>query len=97
MQDQTRDSQYRNLSLEFVPVQLHELHWRMLFKFQAQVAGDLPQGVVKMRKVVDGHVADERAANFIITSAAMQPTEKDEELDDRSETNYDPVGVHGRG
>jgi hypothetical protein len=46
------------------------------------VAGDLPQGVVKMREVVDGHVAYKCAANFVVSRAAMQPPEKHKELDE---------------
>ena len=85
------------LPLAVLAVQFHELHRGRVSKFYAQVAGDLPQGIVKVRKVVDGHVAYKCGANFVVAGAAMQPPEKDEELDERGETDDDPVRIHGGG
>ena len=56
--------------------------------------GDLAQRVVEMRKMIDGHVANEGAANFIVAGAAMQPAEEKEKLDARGKADHDPVGVH---
>jgi hypothetical protein len=39
-------------------------------------AYDLPQRVIKVRKVIDGHIAYKRAANFVVTRAAMQPSDE---------------------
>jgi hypothetical protein len=44
--------------------------------------------------MIDGHVADEGAAYFVVTRAAVQPPQKNEELDARSEAYDDPVWVH---
>ncbi len=83
------------LSFAVLTVQFHELHGGRLLKFYAQVTGDLPQGVVKMGKVIDGHVSYECAANFVVARAAVQPPEKHDKLGDRGETGDDPVGIHG--
>jgi hypothetical protein len=61
-----------------VAVQLEELDGRGFFQFDAELAGDLAQGVVEVREVIDGHVADEGAANFIVARAAVQPAEEEE-------------------
>jgi len=60
-----------------------------------EFAGDLPQGVIDMREVVECHVANEGAANLIVARAAVQPTEKKEQLNARGDTGNDPIGVHG--
>jgi hypothetical protein len=69
-------------------VQLEELDWGRLFEVDIQFAGDLAQGVVEVREVIDGHVADEGAANFVVACAAMQPAQEDAELNDRGESDY---------
>src|SRR3977135_1012343 len=84
------------LPFEVMTVQFHELHGGRFFKLHAQMAGDLPQGVVKMGKVVEGHVSYKCAANFVVTRAAMQPPEKHDKLDERGEAGDDPIGIHGR-
>ena len=78
-----------------VAVELEELDGRRFFEFDAEVAGDLAQGVIEVREVVDGHVANEGAANFVVARAAMQPAEEEEKLEARGEGDDDPVGVHG--
>src|SRR6266436_63126 len=83
------------LPFEVMTVQFHELHGGRFFKLHAQVAGDLPQGVVKMGEMVDGHVSYKCAANFVVARAAMQPSEKHDKLDKRGETGDDPIGIHG--
>jgi len=80
---------------EVMTVEFHELHGGRFFKLHAQVAGDLSQGVVKMGKVVEGHVSYKRAADFVVARAAMQPPEKHDKLDERGEAGDDPVGIHG--
>ncbi len=59
-------------------VQLEELHGRWLLELDAEVSSDLAQGVIKVRKVIDGHVANEGAANFVVARAAVQPAKKEE-------------------
>ena len=76
-------------------VQLEELHGRRLFDLQAEVAGDLPQNMIKVRKMIDGHVAHKRAADFVVTRAPMQPAKEKETLHARGKTNNNPGGVHG--
>ena len=44
--------------------------------FDAELAGDLSQGVVEVREMVDGHVADEGAAYFVVAGATVQPAQK---------------------
>jgi hypothetical protein len=60
------------------------------------MAGDLSQGVIEVREVVDGHVANEGTANFVVAGAAVQPAKEEEKLEERGEGNDDPVGVHRR-
>jgi hypothetical protein len=75
-------------------IQFKELNGRRFFKVDPQVACDLTQGVVEVREMVNSHVADEGAANFIVTGAAVQPAEKKVKLETRWETNDDPVEIH---
>jgi hypothetical protein len=58
-------------------IQLEKLNGRRIFELDAQVAGDLAQSVIEMREVVEGHIANERAANFIIACPAVQPSQKE--------------------
>jgi len=44
--------------------------------------------------MVNGHVANEGGANFIVTGATVQPAEKKVKLETRWETNDDPVKIH---
>jgi hypothetical protein len=60
-----------------ITIQLEKLHGRGLLELDAEVAGDLAQGVIEMREVVDGHVANESAANFIVAGAAVQPSNEE--------------------
>jgi hypothetical protein len=60
----------------------------------AEVAGDLAQGMIEVREVIDGHVTDESAANFVVARAAVQPAKEEEQLQARRETDDDPVGIH---
>jgi hypothetical protein len=53
-------------SLSFIFIELQELYWRRLVEFESQARGDLPQGVIEMRKVIDGHITHEYAAHFIV-------------------------------
>jgi hypothetical protein len=59
-----------------VAIELEELDWRRLLQFDFELAGDLTEGVVEVWEMVDGHVADEGAANFVIARAAVQPAEE---------------------
>ncbi len=61
----------------FPAIQLKKLHRRRVLELDAQVAGDLAQTVVEMRKVIESHVANEGAANFIVACAAVQPSNKE--------------------
>jgi hypothetical protein len=75
-------------------VQFETVHGRGFLKLDAEVAGDLAQGVIEVRKVIDGHVANESTADFVVACAAMQPAKKKEQLQARGKTNHDPVGIH---
>jgi hypothetical protein len=83
-----------DLAFAVLAVQFHEMQGGRFLNLNTQVAGDLPQGVIKVWKVVECHIAYECGANFIVARAAMQPPEKDEELDERGEANNNPVGIH---
>ena len=76
-------------------VQFQEVDRRGLAELDAEVAGDLAQGVVEVGEVVDGHVANEGAANFVIARASVQPAEEEKHLQERGESDDDPVGIHG--
>jgi hypothetical protein len=80
--------------LAILAVQLEELHGRRFLELDAEVAGDLAQGVIKVREVIDGHIANEGAANFVVSRAAVQPAKKEQQLKARGEANDDPVGIH---
>lgn len=43
----------------------------------AELPGDFAQGVVKVREVIDSHVTDEGAADFIVARAPVQPAEEE--------------------
>ena len=51
--------------------------------------------MVEVWQVIDGHVADKGAANFVIAGAAVQPADEEEELNTRGECDDDPGDVHG--
>jgi len=71
------------------------LDWWRLLELEAEAPGDLPQRVIEVRQMIDGHVAHEGAAYFVVTRATVQPPQKDEELDAGSKADNDPVWVHG--
>ena len=75
-------------------VQFEELYGWGFFELDAELAGNLTQRVIEVRKVVDGHVANEGAANFVVAGAAVQPAEKEEQLQARRKANDDPIEVH---
>jgi hypothetical protein len=82
------------LRLPILSIEFQELHGRGFPEFEAEAGSDLPQGLVEMRKVVDGHVADKRAAHFIVAHTAMQPPQEEERLQARGKADDDPVGIH---
>jgi hypothetical protein len=59
-------------------VQLEELDGRRVLELDAELAGDLAQGVIEVREVIDGHVADEGGANFVVARAPVQPAKEEE-------------------
>ena len=81
--------------LAIVAVQLEELDGRGILELDVEAGSDLAQGVIEVREVVDGHVANEGAANFVVAGAAVQPAEEEEQLEARGEADDDPVGIHG--
>jgi hypothetical protein len=89
-----KNAEFVPLAFAVLAVEFHEVDVGRFFQLQSQVAGDLSQRVIQVRKVVDGHIADKRAANFIIARAAMQPSEENRELDEARESDDDPVGIH---
>jgi hypothetical protein len=80
--------------LAVLAIQFQEMDRRGFSKLDAEVACDLAQGMIEVGKMIDGHVADEGAANFVVACAAVQPTKKEKHLEARGETDHDPVGVH---
>jgi hypothetical protein len=80
--------------LSIVAIQFEELDGRRILELDAELTGDLAQGVVEVREVVDGHVANEGAANFVVAGAAVQPAKKEVQLEARGKANDDPVGIH---
>jgi hypothetical protein len=81
-------------ALAVLASQFQEMDGRGFSKLDAEVACDLAQRVIEMREVIDGHVANEGAADFVVAGAAVQPAKKKEHLEARGETNHDPVGIH---
>jgi hypothetical protein len=64
--------------LSLVDIEFEELDGRGVLEFDAELAGDLAQGVIEVREMIDGHVTDEGTANFVVTGAAVQPAKKEE-------------------
>lgn len=52
--------------------------------------GDVAQRVIKMRQMTARKIAHERALNFVIAHAAMQPSKKQRELHERWNENCNP-------
>ena len=52
--------------------------------------GDVAQRIVKMRQMTAGEIANERALNFVVTHAAMQPSQEKCELHERGNKYCDP-------
>jgi hypothetical protein len=78
-------------------IEFQELNrWRLL-EFQPEAVTDHAQAVVEMREMIDSHVADEGAANFIVARAAMQPSQENKKLNQRCEADNNPIRIHGRG
>jgi hypothetical protein len=75
-------------------IQLEKLYGRRFVEINAKSTGNLSQRVIEMWQVIDGHVTNECAAHFVISHAAMHPSEKDRKLRDGGKYNDDPVGVH---
>ena len=50
---------------------------------------------VEVREMVDGHVANEGAANFVIACTSVQPTEEEKHLQERGKADDDPIRIHG--
>jgi hypothetical protein len=68
---------HQRLSFPLATVQLQELHARRFFKFDAEMVADLAQSVIKMRKMIEGHITDERVSDFVITRAPVQPANEE--------------------
>jgi hypothetical protein len=82
------------LPFSVLAIQFQEVDGRGFLKLDAEVAGDLAQGVIEVGEMIDGHVSHEGAANFIIAGAAVQPAKKEKHLEARREADHDPVGIH---
>jgi hypothetical protein len=67
----------QTLPFSFAAVQFQELHGWRLFELDAEVVADLAQAVIEMREMVQGHVTDERAADFVIARAPVQPANEE--------------------
>jgi len=75
-------------------IQFQKLDRRGFFQFNAEVAGDLSQGVIQVREMIDGHVTHEGAANFVVTRTSMQPAKEEKQLQAGREADDDPVRIH---
>jgi hypothetical protein len=75
-------------------IEFQKLHSGRVGEFQAQTFPDLAQGVIKVREVMDSHIADKLAPDFVVAGAAMQPAKKDEELHKRGDADNEPVRIH---
>jgi hypothetical protein len=75
-----RGKQITNLAspLPLVAIEFEELDGRGVLELDAELAGDLAQGVIEMGEVIDCHIADEGGANFVVTGTPVQPTEEEE-------------------
>ncbi len=69
--------------LSVMAIKFQELHRGRLGEIEAQTSGDLAQRVVKVWQMINGHIADKCAPDFVVAGAAMQPAKKDEELHER--------------
>jgi len=56
--------------------------------------GDVAQRIIKMRQMTAGEIANERALNFVVTNAAMQPPQEECELHERGNKYCDPKSCH---
>jgi hypothetical protein len=63
-------------------------------QLQSEVTSDLSQRVVEVREMIQGHVANEGAADFVVAGAAMKPANEHGELRERGKGDNDPVRVH---
>jgi hypothetical protein len=91
-----KDSQITNHEspLAILPIQFQKLNgWRLL-ELDAEMAGDLAQSVIEMRKMIQGHIANEGAANLVVARAAVQPANEKEQLEARRKGNDKPVKIH---
>jgi hypothetical protein len=63
---------------------------RRIGKMNSHFVGDVAQCIVEMRQMTAGEIADERALNFVVANAAMQPAQKKRELHERGNKYCDP-------
>jgi hypothetical protein len=69
---------------------IDEAQRRRIGKMNAHLVGDVAQRIIKMRQMTAGEIAHERALNFIIADAAMQPSQKKRELHESGNEYCDP-------
>jgi hypothetical protein len=67
-------------SLAIGAVEFEEMDGRRFLELDSEVTGDLAQAVIEMRKVIDSHVANEGAADFVVARAAVQPAQEEKQL-----------------
>jgi len=62
-------------------IEFEELDGRRVLELDAELASDLAQRVIEVREVIDGHVADEGDANFVVAGAPVQPAKEEKQLE----------------
>src|SRR5690348_9053088 len=80
-------------------VEVDELDEGSFVQFDSLLGGDFLQRAVDVGEMVGGDVADEGAGDFVVAHAAVQPAEKENELDGDGRRGGEPgevVHEHGR-
>jgi hypothetical protein len=77
-----------------LPIQIEETDRRRLIDFDAMVRGNASQGVIDMRQMIDGYIADEGAFDGGIAQTPVQPTQENTELREQRKDNDHPIWVH---
>jgi hypothetical protein len=81
-----------------VAVQVDEAHQGRFVERNSLSRGDFVQRVIDVRQMICGDVADEGSHDFVVAHAAVQPTQKKDELHaDGKDRGEDAVPVCGHG
>jgi len=81
-----------------VVVEVDESHQGRFVEGNSLLRGDFVERVVNVRQVIGGDIADEGARDFVISHAAMQPAQKQNELHSDGKgrrEQAEPMSEHG--